>query len=71
MKKVLGLLVLIVLASNLEAQDTTKNNSSNIKPSSFALKLGLYDFKKQITPTVYQNLLLTMVFNILKVGNQR
>jgi outer membrane protein OmpA-like peptidoglycan-associated protein len=46
MKKVLALIVLIVLASNLEAQDTTKNKPSNIKPASFALKLGLYDFKK-------------------------
>lgn len=48
MKKVFVLLVLIVLASNLEAQDTTNNKKSNIKPESFAIKLGMYDFKKTV-----------------------
>jgi hypothetical protein len=48
MKKGIQFLMLIALSLNAFAQDTTSVKPSNIKPESFAIKLGLYDFKKTV-----------------------
>ncbi len=46
MKKVTQIILLIVLSTNTFAQDTASIKPTNIKSSSLAFKLGLYDFKK-------------------------